>query len=580
MGKRVIFSGLLITLIILDGCAEVAPTGVPTPLPTSPPPAVTPTPLPTATPTSPPTPPLPTATPTQPPTPPLPTVTPTPIPPSTLWVEEAVPGAVRAALQALVESQADDYAWALTEEGADVRVGVALTAPATTVAWWVYALVAPFPTLIDDVAWSDFEWAWQGTVAAPFNQSPLLMTAETEAALSALLGPPSAGAVEIVPAEVLLDKAWARRPSWAVVPFDELEPRWKVLQLDGASILNKGLDMDSYPLVVQVGIAGPPLAAADLRAALSAPLTNRDVERMTVLAMTGVMALVRATAWRMETKGLLYPALKIGDVLRNADLTHISNEIPFVDSCPPPDPVQEDLVFCSAPRYLELLKYVGADIIELTGNHMNDYGAQAMLDTLALYDEAGMLYYAGGRDLAAAQAPLIVESNGNYLAFLGCNYWGPEYDWATADGPGSAPCDYAFMHDEIARLKNEVDVVIMTFQYVEHYDYVPTPEQVVDFRGMADAGASIVSGSQSHHPMGMEFRDNGFITYGLGNLFFDQMFSLGTRQEFIARHAIYRGRHISTELVTAMLEDYAQPRLASASERCALLEAVFKASGW
>jgi poly-gamma-glutamate capsule biosynthesis protein CapA/YwtB (metallophosphatase superfamily) len=136
------------------------------------------------------------------------------------------------------------------------------------------------------------------------------------------------------------------------------------------------------------------------------------------------------------------------------------------------------------------------------------------------------------------------------------------------------------MHDEIAHLRNEVDAVIVTFQYVEHYDYVPTPEQVVDFRGMADAGATIVSGSQSHHPMGLEFRGDGFITYGLGNLFFDQMFSLGTRQELIARHVIYRGRHISTELVTAMLEDYAQPCLARASERRTLLEAVFQASGW
>ena len=93
-----------------------------------------------------------------------------------------------------------------------------------------------------------------------------------------------------------------------------------MLQLDGASILNKGLDTDSYPLVVQVGIAGPPSAVADLCAALAAPLTNRDVEHMTVLAMTGVTALVRATASRMETKGILYPALNMGDVLRNADL--------------------------------------------------------------------------------------------------------------------------------------------------------------------------------------------------------------------------------------------------------------------
>ncbi len=39
---------------------------------------------------------------------------------------------------------------------------------------------------------------------------------------------------------------------------------------------------------------------------------------------------------------------------------------------------------------------------------------------------------------------------------------------------------------------------------------------------MKDAGADIVSGSQAHQPQGMEIRGDGFINYGLGNLFFGQ----------------------------------------------------------
>ena len=39
----------------------------------------------------------------------------------------------------------------------------------------------------------------------------------------------------------------------------------------------------------------------------------------------------------------------------------------------------------------------------------------------------------------------------------------------------------------------------------------------------ADAGAVIVSGSQSHVPLQMEFYKGAFIHYGLGNLFFGQM---------------------------------------------------------
>ena len=95
-----------------------------------------------------------------------------------------------------------------------------------------------------------------------------------------------------------------------------------------------------------------------------------------------------------------------------------------------------------------------------------------------------------------------------------------------------------------------------------------------------DAGASIVSGSHAHHPQAIEFYHDGFIHYGLGNLFFDQMWSLGTRQQFVDRHVIYRGRHVSTELLTYMLEDYSQPRLMTTGERRELLQAVFEASGW
>jgi poly-gamma-glutamate synthesis protein (capsule biosynthesis protein) len=43
---------------------------------------------------------------------------------------------------------------------------------------------------------------------------------------------------------------------------------------------------------------------------------------------------------------------------------------------------------------------------------------------------------------------------------------------------------------------------------------------------------------------------------------------------------IYDGRHISTELLTYMLENYGQPRPMTTEEREELLSAVFEASGW
>jgi hypothetical protein len=130
----------------------------------------------------------------------------------------------------------------------------------------------------------------------------------------------------------------------------------------------------------------------------------------------------------------------------------------------------------------------------------------------------------------------------------------------------------------------------VTFQYKEGYSPQVMPWQEVDFRKVADAGAVIVSGSQSHVPMKMEFRDGSFIHYGLGNLFFGQMgnqppgpglpYQPAERYEFLDRHVFYDGRYISTELITAMLEDYARPRPMTPSERAAFLTAYFGYSGW
>jgi poly-gamma-glutamate synthesis protein (capsule biosynthesis protein) len=58
------------------------------------------------------------------------------------------------------------------------------------------------------------------------------------------------------------------------------------------------------------------------------------------------------------------------------------------------------------------------------------------------------------------------------------------------------------------------------------------------------------------------------------------MWSLETRQEFVDRHVFYDGRHISTEVLTAILEDYARPRPMTPEERETLLRTAFTASGW
>ncbi|MFU8827346.1 MAG: CapA family protein [Brevefilum sp.] len=463
---------------------------------------------------------------------------------------------------------------------------------------WVYGLVAPFPTLTDDVPLSDLQAYWLGDPQGALEAVPTLYVPDTLAlALSQRWGNPDPARVQIGEEPPAVETLW-ETGAWALFPFEMLNPQLKVIQIDGRSPLFRDFKPEDDPLAIQFQLVRRPGAGVIPEDVLLSVLgaiqpTNRDPDLMTTLVMTGVTALVRGTAYRMEMHGVLYPGEKIRDWLREADLTHISNEVSFYEDCPFPDPTSPRLFFCSDPKYIELFEDVGADIIELTGNHNNDalyvYGVDVVPFTLDLYDAYGMAYFGGGRNLAEAKSPLLITHNGNKLAFIGCNAFGPDFAWATDDGGGSAPCeDYQWMAEEVSRLSAEGYLPIATYQYYEDYYDFAAEHHVRDFGLMAEAGAVIVNGSQAHRPKAMTFAHDAFIDYGLGNLFFDQNWVIDmygnvivqTSWEVIQRHTFYDGRHLSTELLTAKLEDYAQPRPMTTEEREVFLEELFQASGW
>lgn len=449
------------------------------------------------------------------------------------------------------------------------------------VANWVYALVAPFPTTTPGVSREDILRSWQGEPAGPFAGQPILLDQHTYDMFSARWGPAAPTAVRVVAREELLEAAWSQRPAWAIIPFDMLAPRWKVLTIDGLSPIHKDFSPESYLLHIPISLTGEPAAIALAGVNFPIPATNRDPQRLTIVAMTGVTALVRATAFTMEQQGITYPAQDIRDWLIQADIAHISNEVPFAEACPYPDPVQPDVRFCSRDPYIQLLEDIGTDVLELTGDHFHDWGAEAMLHTLDLYRQRGWRYYGGGIDLAEGRRALLLDDQANRIAFIGCNAKGGSFAQASESNPGSAACDLDWMAGEIGRLQQEGYLVIATFQHHEYYTYTAAPDQQRDFRRVATAGAVIVSGSQAHQPQAMEFVNGSFIHYGLGNLFFDQYgLCPACREALIDRHVFYDGRYISTELLPILFIDYARPRPMTLEEANSLLQTLFGASGW
>ena len=520
---------------------------------------------------------------------------PTALPQLAVTLGEGIPAGFR---QMLTTIELDGVTLVTTTTPAAVRFDANAEVDGEPVYTVTFAAATRFDTIDTTLAWDVLRALWSGrpltvtfgataTVVATAPFTRVVVLSDTLPLLDQVLGAPSSAVVGVADPPAVVDAAWQDRTTLAIVPFDQLEPRLAVFAIDGQNPVENQTHFNPahYPLAATVYAHRLANDAADRRwtdrLLQALPAGNRAPDRLTVLTMTGVTAMCRMTAAQMERFGPAWPAAVVGAELASADITHISNEVPFVEGCVAnTDP--ENFNFCSKPEYLETLIASGADIIGMTGNHQNDFGRENALTSLTMYEQWGLPYYGGGKTLEDALKPLIIEHNGNRLAFLGANSYGPRMAWATDALPGAAPFDLNILSATIRSIKEKdlADVVLVELQYQESYDPQPLADQRLDFNALVRAGADIVTGVQSHVPQGMEFTDGRLVLYGLGNLYFDQMWAQATREGMVVKHTFYNGRHISTQILTTLLYDYGQPRWTSAQERASILNRVFAASYW
>lgn len=365
---------------------------------------------------------------------------------------------------------------------------------------------------------------------------------------------------------------------WKLINFNHIDPEWRVVTIDNQSPLNSDFDASQYKLIFRVYLNQNENQTEEMTLPIIMERqTNFDPDLLTSVLMTGTTAMVRNTAAQIEQMGADFPSKNLKWLFDTINITHVSNEVSFYSDCPPAIPVRKEMRFCSDPGYIEVLKRMGVDVVELTGNHLLDWGPDAFLETLTIYEENGIQTYGGGRTIEEAEKPLVIEHNGNKIAFLGCNLPGPENNWVSDDRPGSLACHLDELAETISTLREEGINPIFTFQHNEFNTFRATQQMRDDFWQMANAGAVIVSGSQAHYPQGIDFVNSSFIHYGLGNFLFDQMYTYWGMAT-IDVHYFYGNQYINTHQYPIINENFGQPRLMNEEEAALLLDKIYASS--
>ncbi len=248
-------------------------------------------------------------------------------------------------------------------------------------------------------------------------------------------------------------------------------------------------------------------------------------EARITLAAVGDVMMARSVGGLIESDGPSVVFAGVREKLRSADITVANLETAIGDTGAPQ---AKSYRFRSPPAAAEALRDGGIDVVSLANNHSLDYGAEALLQTLALLREREIAAVGAGEDAAAAQRPQSVTAGGLRLAFLGFVETpgeGPGYQrstWEAAEGrPGVAWASTEAIAAAVKAAAVDADVVIVLLHNGVEGSAVPSQSQRTYAQAAIDAGAALVLGSHPHVLQPVERYGNGVIVFSLGNFAFD-----------------------------------------------------------
>jgi poly-gamma-glutamate synthesis protein (capsule biosynthesis protein) len=260
----------------------------------------------------------------------------------------------------------------------------------------------------------------------------------------------------------------------------------------------------------------------------------------------------------------LWPFRPTAAYTKNADITYVNLEAPLFAGCPVSP--AESFTFCGDPRTVNGLTYMGADVVNLSNNHIGNYGAQGITATDQLLHQHGM-------QTSGLGPVAVINVRGLKFGFIGFN------------GVGVA-IDRTQLKAGIARARQLADVVVVQFHWGKEYERlpkpdpgVPTPDDPVAIAHLSiDWGADIVIGNHPHWYQGIEVYHGKLITYAHGNFVFDQMWSEQTREGVIGTYTFYGTKLVAAKWVAVRSYDYGQPEFMNTKDNATVLTTMEAAS--
>lgn len=256
------------------------------------------------------------------------------------------------------------------------------------------------------------------------------------------------------------------------------------------------------------------------------------------LMFGGDAMLGRLVGEAMLRDGPDYPLGALAPLLRGADLAIANLECALCEPTERWHGAPKAYYFRAPPCAGQALSDAGIGLLSLANNHILDYDAQGLLDTLRILDGQGIAHAGAGAGLDAALAPAVVERRGVRIGMAAFCDHQPDFA-ATPQRPGMAWLDLddetaaaaAFAHALAPLRAQGVRWPILSLHWGPNMAGEPSAQQRRLARGAIDAGWKIVYGHSAHVFQGIELYQDCPILYATGDLVDDYAVDPGLRND-------------------------------------------------
>ena len=206
------------------------------------------------------------------------------------------------------------------------------------------------------------------------------------------------------------------------------------------------------------------------------------------------------------------------DIVGEACFSIVNLECPVTQGGEQPIEKKGPNLQCSA-KGVEAVKWAGFDCVTLANNHLLDFGAKGVSNTLETCKKLGIETVGGGMNADEASQTLYKTIGGKTLAVINCCEH--EFSIATATPAGANPLDPVRQYYAIQEARTKADHVLVIVHGGHEHWQLPSLRMQETYRFFVDAGADAVVNHHQHCFSGYEVYKGKPVFYGLGNFCFD-----------------------------------------------------------